>query len=374
MRKSVLKIGHIHSCRPWGTILAFAAFVLASSSSQDASAKIQKHLRMAQGSDVFVAYCNESVKNVAVECPDAAVIHDEGARLIELAFEKSDFEKLDSTFNRWCSGQDRFGDGTWKLAYFAEGLQRAYTSTGEQKLIAWQKLKPTSYVPRFARAQMWRHRAWAGRLATMPPKTKEGRAILAVGLAKAMAILREIEPMSGTCPAWYPLQINVLIDQGKSAEARKVFDKGVALFPQFHELYFAMARAYQPEWGGSAAAYGAFADESVKLANGFEGSGMYARIYSLIDDESSMPFDAEDLASPPWLKLKAGFDSLMEKYPSSYIHANKFAYVACRSEDGMLYRQLRSKAHLFLIGKFKEMSDVCDRRHNWTAGDAVVSE
>ena len=110
------------------------------------------------------------------------------------------------------------------------------------------------------------------------------------------------------------------------------------------------------------------------MASGFEGRGMYARIYSLVDDESALPFDAEDPASPPWLKLKAGFDSLMEKYPSSYIHVNKFAYAACRSEDGALYRQLRSKAQLYLTGKFKEMSDVCDRRHNWTAGDAAVSE
>ncbi len=371
---SILRVEHAHSTRPWGTILAFVACVLASSSSQDASAAIRKSWNLTRGSNVLVAQCNESVKNVPVECPDAAVMHDEGAGLIQLAFEQSDFEKLDSTFNQWCSGEDRFGDGTWKLASFTDGLRRAYTADRAQKLKAWQQLKPTSYAPKFAQVEMWRHNAWAGRVNSTAPRTKEGQAIFAQSLAKAIAILREIEAMSGTCPAWYPLQIKVLIDQGKTAEARRVFDKGVARFPQFHELYFAMARAYEPGWGGSTAAYGAFADESVKLAKGFEGSSMYARIHLLVDDGSALPFDAEDPASPPWSKLKAGFDALIKTYPSSYIHANDFAYVGCRSNDSTLYRQLRSKAHLYLSGKFAEVSDICDRRHNWTAGDADVSK
>jgi hypothetical protein len=45
----------------------------------------------------------------------------------------------------------------------------------------------------------------------------------------------------------------------------------------------------------------------------------------------------------------------------------KFAGVACRSNDGELYRQLRAKIDGYEQGAdMLDPIDVCDRRHGWT--------
>jgi hypothetical protein len=103
-------------------------------------------------------------------------------------------------------------------------------------------------------------------------------------LAKADAILEQIRDGSGTHRSWYPLKINVLNDRGASLrDIRKEFLAGVQRFPQDHEIFFAMARSYEPKWGGSKQAYEAFALESAEIAKNFEGIGTYSRLYWLVD-------------------------------------------------------------------------------------------
>ncbi len=99
-----------------------------------------------------------------------------------------------------------------------------------------------------------------------------------------------------------------------------------------------MARHFEPKWGGSTAKYELFADSVAEQTKNFEGMGMYARLYWLVDRRQGIPFTNDPLAPPSWKKLRAGYEDLIRLYPSSIHNLGKYAGVACRSTDGELYR------------------------------------
>jgi hypothetical protein len=157
------------------------------------------------------------------------------------------------------------------------------------------------------------------------------------------------------------LNIAVLVAQGKTVQARRVFDEAVRRFPRYHPLYLAMSRAYTGE------DFERFAIESVSLSRQFEGQGMYARLYKEVDQPLQMAFDPQS-PLPAWGRLRGAYDDLLRHYPSSLLIANAYASVACRSDDSQLYRQLREKADVSLDRDAFSVVPVeaCDRRHGWS--------
>ena len=127
-----------------------------------------------------------------------------------------------------------------------------------------------------------------------------------------------------------------------------------------------MAKHYQPKWGGSAAQYENFANRAAEHTKDFEGMGMYARVYWLVDHNGGIPFTNDGRQAPSWRKLKAGYEDLIRLYPSSIHNLGKFAGVACRSSEGDLYRSLRTRiAGYEHSAEMVDPVDVCDRRHQW---------
>jgi hypothetical protein len=214
----------------------------------------------------------------------------------------------------------------------------------------------------------WHTQAWVARgVAHGRPVTRESLALFAEDLEKSRLVLATRSRDFGTCPAWAALQIEVLAGLGKGKQARAVFDEGIAAFPGYHPLYLAMAHAYSPELGGSAAAVDAFAREAVVLGKGFEGKGLYARIYQSMDSVHELPFLPGHSATPSWPLLRDAYSDLLAAYPDSYLLANAFASVACRSGDGALYRRQRTRANGYLLQRAFSMSstDACDLKHGW---------
>lgn len=325
----------------------------------------------APGSRVMTCY--DDVANIQVACSmEAQFVFDEG-RLVKTALDDGDYVTLDGIFLRWCSGKDRFADGTWKLEKYAESLfemsSRLPQWEGElKKVIAWQQVKPESVAAIYAEVVLRRAYAWSIQTHAHGGHTsKESREIFNERIEKAYLALQKIPEKSMSCPAWYPIRIAQLSDEHKPAQARKVFEHGVRLHPEYHAIYMAMASVQRPSLGGSVTQYEAFANESVRLANRFEGKGMYARVYSLVDNTAEIPFLPEKASFPDWKKLRAGFEDLMKKNPYSYRIMNTYAAVACRSGDGRLYRRLRGMIrgnvyeHMYHVIPLES----CDRRHNW---------
>src|ERR1051325_5660447 len=217
---------------------------------------------------------------------------------------------------------------------------------------------------RYGRSYAWRRRA-SGYANTV---AKEGWELFRERLDKAKDILTRLHASGAQCAAPYALTLSVLTDTGASeTELAAVFERGVLEYPEYHDIYFAMARHYEPKWGGSVEQYEHFARTTANRTKDFEGMGMYARLYWLVDTRKDIPFANDSAQAPYWSALHAGYEDLMRLYPSSMHNLGKYAGVACRSTDGALYRSLRSKiAGYESAAQMLDPIDVCDRRHNWT--------
>lgn len=309
-----------------------------------------------------------------VPCPDSNLFFQEGQAPVEDAFHRRDFAKLNALYGAWCTGKDRFPDGTWKLAQYKkalEGLFDAWNTWNADlgKIKAWESSFPNSEAAQYAEAVYWHAYAWKARGSGYASSvSKEGWELFHERLEKSRVILTTLRQRASQCPAPGTLLIAVLTDGGASEEAlMPVFDEVTTKFPQYHNAYFAMARHYGPLWGGNAAQYEKFANRVAAQTRSFEGMGMYARLYWLVDDNNQLPFRNEPLHPPYWNKLKSGYEDLMRLYPNSIHNRGKYAGVACRSTDGALYRKLRTQIDGYEeTVEMLDPVDVCDRRHHWS--------
>jgi len=319
--------------------------------------------------------CTDEASGKAVACPVEAVKNEAGSGPIQIAFHAADFSELDKIFDRISSGEERFADGDAYLMSYLTTLDKLYTGwqrwdehLGQIK--QWQNARPASMAAKFAEARYWHTYAWHARGSGVASQvTKEGWELFRERLAKATAVLDELQPLAKRIPAWYTQKIQLAIDSGNDKLARATFDEGIAQHRQFYPLYLVMARTYQAKWGGSDEKLEQFADEAVKLAKGFEGRGMYSRIFWAMDVMYGTPFISENNPVPNWKKLNAGFADLLKYYPKGDNILNQYASVACRSNDSKLYRKLRTQLGSYLDeSSFTLMTvDVCDRRHKWKA-------
>jgi hypothetical protein len=215
----------------------------------------------------------------------------------------------------------------------------------------------------------WHSYAWQARgKGYADSVSKEGWALFSERMEKALAVLAS-EGDLATCPDLHVLSLDALLETGAdAARMRAVFDRAQKTWPEYHQLYFAMARRYQPSWGGSEQQYDRFAEEAARLTTSFEGAGMYARLYWLVDRRNGLPLlhGERQRRFPSWLRLKAGYNDLLKRYPDSIHTIGKFADVACRGDDSALYGSLRAQ----ILGyenfvPFLDPLEICDVRHGF---------
>jgi hypothetical protein len=310
-----------------------------------------------------------------IPCPDSELFFHDGQALVQSAFNAREFTKLDALYSQWCSGKDRFPDGRWKLSQYEAALYQNFSAwntwTKDLDVIkSWQKSLPNSAAALFSEAVYWHAYAWKARGAGYASTiSKEGWELFRERLSKAESALALAQVATSECAAPYALRLSVLTELGAREERlTSLYAEATRKYPEYHGIYFAMARHYEPKWGGSTAQYESFANRAAEQTKDFEGMGMYARVYWLVDYNQGIPFTNDARQTPSWKKLKAGYEDLMRLYPSSIHNLGKYAGVACRSTDGDLYRRLRTK----IVGyeqsaEMVDPVDVCDRRHHWIA-------
>lgn len=316
--------------------------------------------------------CTDMAARKQVPCPDSELFFHEGQAPVQSALNARNFAELDALYDRWCVGKDRFPDGRWKLSQYEAALSGNFNAWGAwakdlEVITAWQKSAPRSAAARFAEAVYWHAYAWKARGEGYASSvSKEGWELFRERLAKADAAMAKFPKMM-ECAAPHALRLNLLTGQGATeAQFLKAYEEAASKFPEYHSIHFAMAQHYEPKWGGSAAQYEAFADRVAARTKGFEGMGMYARLYWIVDTRQGQPFTNSPTQPPSWRKLKAGYQDLMRLYPSSMHNLGKFAGVACRSREGELYRKLRTAiAGHQETADMLDPVDVCDRRHGW---------
>ncbi|MBD9416736.1 DUF4034 domain-containing protein [Pseudomonas sp. PDM16] len=319
-----------------------------------------------------LAICTNLELQKQVPCPDSALFFHEGKALVQRAFNERQFATLDTLYDQWCSGKDRFPDGRWKLSQYEAALHENFDAwnTWSRDLDAiksWKSVSPNSAAAIFSEAVYWRAYAWKARGADYASTvSKEGWELFYERLSKAESALASSNISTG-CAAPYALRLSVLTELGAQEERlASLYEEASRKHPEYHGIYFAMAMHYEPQWGGSAAKYESFANKAAEQTKAFEGMGMYARLYWLVDYHQGIPFTNDPRQAPSWKKLKLGYDDLVRLYPSSIHNIGKYAGVACRTPDSDLYRKLRTKiAGYEQSAQMVDPVDVCDRRHQW---------
>lgn len=322
---------------------------------------------------VHISHCINMSTMKGIPCSDSELFFKEGRGPVQEAINSENFEQLDKLYEQWCTGKDRFPDGRWKLSQYGDGLSENFSVWNKwerdlQTIKKWQKSNPKSEAAQYIEAVYWRTFAWRARGSGYASTvSKEGWELFRERLNKSKEILDKLSTGSIKCPAPYAAHLSLLTDLNASEdEMNTVFNEGTKRFPEYHNIYFSMSIHYQPKWGGSIEEYDAFAKHTAEKTKKFEGMGMYARLYWLVDYQGGLPFHEKENKLPEWSKLKAGYADLMKKYPYSIHNLGKYMDVSCRSSDSKLYRELRSK-----ISGYEESIDmvdsidVCDRRHQW---------
>jgi len=331
-------------------------------------------LVMTDPSQDYASVCANAESMKQIPCPDSELFRSEGERPVQWAFGETDFKRLDALYTQWCTGKDRFPDGRWKLAEYESGLASIFPYNKNwgkdlSTIKAWQKSNPKSEAAMYAEASYWRQYAWEARGTGMSSTiSKEGWELFKERLEKSINTLTRLNIQSSSCPAPYALTIKVLTDMGATdKQLSAVYSEGARRFPEYHNIYFSMARHYEPKWGGSIAQYEAFASEVAEHTKAFEGMGMYARLYWLVDNRYDIPFSPQLSTPPRWNKLHVGYEDLMHRYPSSLHNLIQYTNVVCRSNDSQLYKQLREKLVNYenITDSMYDPIDVCDRRHGW---------
>lgn len=281
-------------------------------------------------------------------CHDAAEFRNADAFIFS-NFSDNRFSELESAYQKWCTGEDRFPDGRWKIRAFRNGLYEFFSGSSPKanfsSIKEWQAQYPNSNAARLAEAIYWSNSAWRARGTGFSGSvTKEGRILFSERIGKSRDILNKVGERHFDCPLFYSLMIDLMVEQQEEWKSiKEIFERGRRKFPENHDIYFSAARAQSPRWGGSIEAYEAFARTSAAQTKSFEGMGMYARLYWIEDSEHGIPFSKDSKQPPLWRDLKEGYEDIIKRNPLSLHNTGRFASLACRAGDKEAYISLRRK-------------------------------
>lgn len=314
--------------------------------------------------------CVDDDTLAARPCTEAERFSLEGRVPVAAAFRNGKFDELDRLLEQWCRGTDRFADGRWKLSMFEEGLvgELEGVPNWEKNLArvqAWRQAAPGSMAGMLTEAIFWKAYAWKARgSGPRGTVTPEAMQVFGTRMVRAADAAARAAAADEDCPVAIPVLLKVATAMGAPEPMMQQIYAGAAeRFPEYHAIHFAMAQHYQPQWGGSVEAYDRFAREVAASTRAFEGMGLYARLYWIVDHASGIPFGDRDPHGPSWQDLRAGFEDLMKRYPRSMHNRAEFASMACRSPDGALYRSLRDGLDAEATAGWIVSTDACDRRH-----------
>ena len=232
-----------------------------------------------------------------------------------------------------------------------EGQFDAYFRTAQSwehdlaTLEQWRQQAPDSLAGAMVEAIYWRAYASQLRLGAVGHLPKEAMQFYREQLGHGVQRLQQVKAQAGACPLWHSLNISLQLEgAGTRRSAATAYLDAVQAFPTDPQIHFAMARAYSPRWGGSAAQFDQFARRAAFFTKAVEGSAMYARLYWREDGNGSDAIRFGDQRGlPEWRMVKSGFEDLLQRHPQDLRGRNKFASFACRANDRETYRKLRQE-------------------------------
>jgi hypothetical protein len=298
----------------------------------------------------------------AEETAERAAIKTEVARL----FAAADYAALDALALRYLQGE-RTSSGTWKLDQYDLGLSEAFEHRAddtaywqdlETRLGNWIAASPDSSAAHLAHARALLTRAWGYRGFGYAKDVREQDwQPFRDHVAAARKDLEVNQETGKANPLWYQMLLEVAkVQKWPVVEYMQLFDEGVARHPAFYQLYFNASSGFQPEWGGSFAAFDDFAKSAQQRSQATEGAAVYARIYWHLF-ESPLAARVFTETKLDWPLLRQGIQDVLAKYPDQW-NINHFAKFACLAGDGELTTELTGRITLLYYSTaWKDMAE-----------------
>lgn len=300
--------------------------------------------------------------------------------LVESAFAKGDFAKLEHLGHDFLVDRARTSSGLWKLTLFHFSLanladshirSEVYWTLLNQRVDAWRKAYPASAAALIAKANVIEKQGWMLRghgYANSVPAAAWPKFYSAITEAKEL--LESGKAYGQKDPHWWVSYVQLLtyLPGSHDDEIMKAFESGIDAFPGYYQLYFSVVFHLLPKWHGDAEALERFADHSVERSRSTEGEGMYARIY-WVAFQSQYYDDLFQQSAVSWTKMKKGIAAVLAAYPDAW-NLNNFAYFAClagdREEARVLLNRMGDEEPLMNVWQLPEKYESC---RQWAVGD-----
>ncbi len=252
-----------------------------------------------------------------------------------------DYDKLEKTEEELRTSKSRFPSGLYKVSSFYEGLAAPWGGKDEQlngptndslqkhfqKLDAWKKAKPDSMLADIILAN------------TLSDFVSDDDAI-----KKARTILDKVyadHQGKNIPPIWYYVLLHLAYHQGWShKDYDRWFEEAITVDPEYHDFYFAKAYYLLPSQYGTEGDLEKFAEESGEKYS----PEMYARIYWSVD----FVYTAEKFfpaSHANWALMKAGFEDMVNHWPTSAWDMNAYCHFACLAQDKETAKKLFEQLH-----------------------------
>ena len=281
------------------------------------------------------------------------------------------FAKLDQLIETLTQPDQLTDDGVPRALGVLQGLKDFLDGWNNwqfdlDKIAEWRKEYPDSYGADLTEAILWRQWGWhargGGYASTVTP---EGWRLFGERLGHAEQVLERCKSRASKSPLWYSLRLSVARDASWDRKRyQALLDEATQRFPWYIPFYLSATNYFSPKWGGTYEDVDQLARRTTAAPLGNDHS-LYTRIYWELTNEAPEDFELFRDSKAAWPLMKAGFEGLMKRYPTSKWNLNAYAYFACRANDGPTYGALRARIGQSLMpGAWAAnyATEVCDER------------
>ena len=249
-------------------------------------------------------------------------------------YEKSDFKALEDKAANFRDNKIRFNSGEWMLDAFYKAIKDENEDQSIDvleatiaKLNTWKNTYPDSITPLVLLIHTYVDLAWEHRGSGKGKAvSKEGWKNFRKSLQTASEIIAGInEDLASTDPRFFVASTSVSLGLGSMKETLLHFlDKTTRYDPAYYDIHVVNSAYLLPRWTGSVGDIENYSDEVVKITNDISN---YARIaesvrrYTGRKGYNKFEFD--------WERIQAGFESILQKYPTNFYQLHAYAQMAC---------------------------------------------
>lgn len=272
-------------------------------------------------------------------------------------FEQNNYEALDQLADSLRSSKEKFSGGYRKLTSVYFALQapagEAPSDTDWQQHIAhlkqWQMARPDSTAARVVLAAAYLQYSYVARGdGTASNVASEAWKQYQQRTESARKILEQAGARIAQDPVAMWIMLCVAQNQGwDRSQERSLFEKAIAMDPNYRAFYRQHALYLRPEWYGAEGDVAKFAEETYQRLGPVNGAIMYFEIATVTVCNCGPTSDGHKLSVA---KIKRGFEQTTKEYGESIEQLNQFAYMSFLLEDTLaLERSLARIGNRFVM-------------------------